>query len=42
MTSVVAVSGGTASLGRAITEAIVALGKYEVIVLSRKVRIPPQ
>ncbi|KAM0202706.1 hypothetical protein ACHAPA_012289 [Fusarium lateritium] len=36
MTSVVAVSGGTASLGRAITEAIVALGKYEVIVLSRK------
>ncbi|KAK7421216.1 hypothetical protein QQX98_002346 [Neonectria punicea] len=36
MSSVVAVSGGTASLGRAIVEAIVALGKYEVIVLSRK------
>ncbi|KAH6981638.1 hypothetical protein BKA56DRAFT_549473 [Ilyonectria sp. MPI-CAGE-AT-0026] len=36
MTSVVAVSGGTSSLGRAIVEAIVALGKYEVIVLSRK------
>lgn len=42
MTSVVAVSGGTASLGRAITEAIVALGKYKVIVLSRKVHNIPQ
>jgi len=35
---VVAVAGGTGSIGRAIVEAIVADGEFEVIVLSRKVR----
>ncbi|KFZ17630.1 hypothetical protein V502_04503 [Pseudogymnoascus sp. VKM F-4520 (FW-2644)] len=33
--SVVAVAGGTGSIGRAIVEAIIAQGKYEVIVLGR-------
>lgn len=35
--SVVAVAGGTGSIGRSVVEEIVADGKYEVIVLSRKV-----
>ena len=34
---VVAVAGGTASIGRAIVEAVVADGLWEVVVLSRKV-----
>ncbi|CAH0003544.1 unnamed protein product [Clonostachys byssicola] len=33
---VVAVAGGTGNVGRAIVEAIVATGKYEVVILSRK------
>ncbi|KAH6668598.1 hypothetical protein F5X68DRAFT_249384 [Plectosphaerella plurivora] len=32
----VAVAGGTGGLGRSITEAIIADGKYEVVILSRK------
>lgn len=35
--SVVAVAGGTGSIGRAIVDAIIAQGKYEVIVLGRNV-----
>ncbi|KEZ43212.1 Uncharacterized protein SAPIO_CDS4888 [Scedosporium apiospermum] len=39
---VVAVAGGTGSIGRAIVEAIVADGEFEVIVLSRKVDLELQ
>jgi uncharacterized protein YbjT (DUF2867 family) len=37
----VAVAGGSGGLGRSITEAIVAVGKYEVVILSRKVDVDP-
>ena len=35
--SVIAVAGGTGGVGRAIVDALKATGKYEVVVLSRKV-----
>jgi short-subunit dehydrogenase len=35
----VAVAGGTAGLGRALTEALLASNKYNVIVLSRKINL---
>ena len=34
---VVAVAGGTGGLGRALVDAIIATGKYEVKILSRQV-----
>jgi NAD(P)-dependent dehydrogenase (short-subunit alcohol dehydrogenase family) len=37
----VAVAGGSGGLGRSITEAIVAAGRYEVVILSRKVEVNP-
>lgn len=37
MSSIVAVAGGTGSLGRAIVEALVSNGKFEVLVLAREV-----
>lgn len=36
--AVIAVAGGTGSIGRSIVEAVVEAGNFEVIVLSRKVR----
>lgn len=35
---IVAVAGGTGKLGRAIVEAILADGKFEVVILGREVR----
>ncbi|KAI9164186.1 Oxidoreductase BOA1 [Paramyrothecium foliicola] len=40
--SVVAVAGGTASIGRAIVEAIVAQGSHQVFILTRKVEGQPE
>lgn len=39
MSSLIAVAGGTGNLGRTIVEAIVADGKFEVVILGRKVRL---
>lgn len=39
MSSLIAVAGGTGNLGRTIVEAIVADGKFEVVILARKVRL---
>lgn len=36
---VVAVAGGTGGLGRALVDAIIADGKYELKILSRKVSL---
>lgn len=35
--TVIAIAGGTGKLGRAIAEAIVADGKYQVLILARQV-----
>jgi uncharacterized protein YbjT (DUF2867 family) len=37
----VAVIGGTGSVGKTIVDAFLADGTHEVIVITRKVRIPP-
>lgn len=37
--STIAIAGGTGQLGRALVDALVAQGKYEVIVLARGVSI---
>ena len=42
MSSIVAVAGGSAGLGRAIVEQLVADGRYQVIILSRSVRNDPR
>lgn len=38
--AIVAVPGGTGNVGRAIVDAIVATGKHQVKILSRKVLLP--
>jgi uncharacterized protein YbjT (DUF2867 family) len=38
MSSTVAVAGGTGGLGRALIEAILADGKFDVVILARKVK----
>lgn len=37
MAAIIAVAGGTGNVGRAIVEAILATGKHQVFILSRKV-----
>lgn len=41
MSNIVAVAGGTGKLGRAIVECLVSSGKFQVLVLARKVYIYP-
>lgn len=36
---VIAVAGGTGNVGRTIVEALVAVGKHDIVVLSRTVRL---
>ena len=38
--SVIAVAGGTGSIGRAVVEAILEQQKYKLVILARKVHMP--